>query len=123
MIHNAPLHIFNDTDTTSFIIDGGSQVIDDAIKLKSIATSGNINDIFINFDDRAKIGLVNNDDIVFKKVSNSGNLKITDDFVEISDETYLKLNKGYVNDTLYLGREIGYDNSETNVKLDLFNSE
>ena len=82
-----------------------------------------INEIFINFDDKAKIGLVNNDDIVFKKVSNSSNLKITDNFVEISDETYLKLNKGYVNDTLYLGREIGYDNSETNVKLDLFNYE
>ena len=117
---DAPLHIFNDTDTTSFIID--SRLNNEAIKLKG-TTSGNINEIFINFDDKAKIGLVNNDDIVFKKVSNSSNLKITDNFVEISDETYLKLNKGYVNDTLYLGREIGYDNSETNVKLDLFNYE
>ena len=52
----APLHIFNDTDTTSFIID--SRGNNEAIKLKS-TTSGNKNDIFINFDDRAKIGLVN----------------------------------------------------------------
>jgi hypothetical protein len=110
------LHIYNNTNRTSFIIDSS---YNDFIELRD--TLQITNDIFINFNNKAKIGLVNYDDIVFKKVSNSSNLKITDDFVEISDETYLKLNKGYVNNTLYLGREIGYDNSETNVKLDLFN--